>query len=158
MDRDPDRIAWLALLIVDEAAERADVGPVAPTVGLRLALAYLCSIADGPTFALPSRRHVFDGFWHEATRAPGGGNPHSDLYARRSMVASCLQQIGRQCRFGANIFNEVRRRRLGEPAARERVAEALRLADDERARAKWRKRQGYFGRPYPGDPEPENDR
>lgn len=102
------------MLIIDEAAEQAQKGCIEPTLGLRLALGYLCSIADGPIFSLPSRRTTFDTFWKEATRPAGRGNPHSDLYARRSTVTSCLQQMGRQLRFGANIFNAVRNARSPE--------------------------------------------
>ena len=158
MDREPDRVAWLALLVVDEAAEAAEADWIKGSVGLRLALAYLYSIADGPTFELPSRRSTFDTFWETVTKRHDSGNPKSAAYARSSMVSSCLQQIGRQTRFGANIFNAVREARSPERTARGAIAEALRLSGEEEARKKWRKRQGYFGRPYPGDRKPEDQR
>ena len=74
MDRTPDRLAWLALLIVDEAAEEAERGrQVQPTLALRFALAFLCSRADGPTFNLPNRRSAFDELWKAMTEADGAG-------------------------------------------------------------------------------------
>lgn len=148
MSRDLDRITWLALLVVDEAAEQAERGRVPPSLGLRLALAHLCSIADGPIAALPSRRSVFDTFWKEAT-IKGSGNPHATAYYRASMTRSCLQQIGRQIGQSANLFNIVRAARSPDARSRKRFAEALKLAEQERAQKKWRKREGYYGRNMP---------
>lgn len=119
-----DRITWLALMMIDDAAEQAEKDWIIGSVGLRLALAYLCSIADGPTFSLPSRRHIFDEFWIVVTRRQAG-NPESARYARCAMMTSCLQQIGRQLELGENIFNEVRRARTASNS-RACLAEALR--------------------------------
>lgn len=110
---------WLALIVVDEAAEQAERGQqVARSTGLRLALAYLCSIADGPIGSLPNRRSIFDTFWREVT-GEHGGNPHSATYYRASMAVTCLQQIGRQLGQPALFFNLVREARLPERRAAE---------------------------------------
>ena len=95
-------------------------GPLAPTPGLRLALAYLHSIADGPLFELPSRRYIFDEFWRTVTGPDTGSNPYSAAYARNAMTESCLQQIGRQIGQHAALFNSVRdfRKRGGDEALR----------------------------------------
>ena len=130
-------------MIVDEVAEQAEKGRVPASLGLRLALAHLHSIAGGPIANLPSRRYVFDFFWHEATRPDGGGNPNSDLGARRSYVCSALQQIGRQIGCDAQLFNVVREAR--EKNARRQLAEAVRDAGVERDDAGLRKRLGYWG-------------
>lgn len=125
MDTPRDRLAWLALLVVDEAAEAGAKGPVAPALGLRLALAYLYSIADGPIFALPSRRHVFDRFWAEVTRPIGPGTPYMEHYSRHTHIEGCLRQIGRQIGQGENAFNPVRefRRRAASGQAVLNVAD-----------------------------------
>ena len=150
MDRDLDRLAWLALLIVDEAAEQAERGEVVPrTLALRFALAYLCSIADGPTFALPSRRYMFDLFWTTVTN-DAGATTRAD-YSRYTQIGTCKQQIGRQLRYGEGVFNMVRTARSPEAESRHRLAEMIRGSSEERDRKRWRKRQGYFGRPFPGD-------
>ena len=125
---------------------------------LRLALAFLCSRADGPIFNLPHRRSVFDTFWRAVTDPDGGGPPFMQSYSRGSQTRSALQQIGRQLQFGAGIFNVVRDWRSPEAQARRAVAKALALGDEERARKAWGKRQRYFGRSYPGDEQkPNND-
>ena len=150
MARDLTRIAWLALLIVDEAAEAGSKAPIEPSPGLRLALAYLHSIADGPIFALPSRRHVFDELWRIVTAPLASGNPHSAAYARSSMVESCLQQIGRQIGQHANVFNTVRefRTREVEPDARKELARAVRQTGGYLDQRKDDKRRHYW-RPPP---------
>lgn len=136
---------WLALMVVDEAAEEAERGQqVAKTMGLRLALAYLCSIADGPTFALPSRRTVFDTFWREVTGDPAG-NPHSAAYYRGSMAATCLQQIARQLGQPALFFNAVRTARSPDRHVRQEFAQAVRDAGRERDEAAQTKRARYWG-------------
>ena len=157
--RDPDRLAWLALIIVDEAAEHAEKrGQVQPTIPLRFALAFLCSRADGPLFAHPDRRAIFDAFWRTVTEPDGAGPPNMVGYGRASHTRSALQQIGRQLQFGPGIFHTVRDWRSPEARTRRAVAKALALGNEERARRAWRKRGGYFGRPYPGDQmKPDDD-
>lgn len=141
----PDRIAQLALMVVDEAAEQAERGERVPkSIGLRLALACLCSVADGPTFALPDRRTVFDTFWKEVT-APATGNPHSSAYYRASVTRTCLQQIGRQLGDTGFLFHAVRDARVPGQRARQEFAEAVRQAGADRDDAARTKRARYWG-------------
>ena len=158
MDRTPDRLAWLALLIVDEAAERAENGVrVQATLALRFALAFLCSRSDGPIFDRPNQRHIFNELWRVVTEE-GSGTPHMNAYRRGTHTRTCLQQIGRQLQLGTGIFHEVRDWRSPQAHTRREMAKTLKLGDEERARKAWRKRGGYFGRPYPGDDrKPDND-
>ena len=132
-------------MVVDEAAEQAERGERVPrSMGLRLALAYLCSVADGPIFSLPSRRSVFDTFWKEVT-GEASGNPHSAAYYRASMAQTCLQQMGRQLGGTAMLFNEVRSARSPEQRARQEFADAIRDAGVERDEASRLKRSRYWG-------------
>ena len=133
-------------MVVDEAAEQAERGQrVARTIGLRLALAFLCSIADGPTFTLPDRRTVFDTFWREVTRPDTGTNLHSAAYARGSMARSCLQQIARQLGETELIFHGVRDARVPGQRARQEFAEAVREAGADRDEQARTKRARYWG-------------
>ena len=143
------RLTWLALLVVDEAAEVGAEKPVAPSAGLRLALAYLHSIADGPIFALPSRRHIFDEFWRNVTAELEGGNPHSARYARHCQINSCREQIGRQIGQTALLFNAVRDFRKREAAgdARDRLAAEVRQFMHVEEERKLDKRRYYWQPP-----------
>lgn len=132
-------------MVVDEAAEQAEHGEqVAKTMGLRLALAYLCSVADGPIFELPSRRSVFDTFW-KAVTGDQSGNPEASRYFRASMAQTCLQQIGRQLGDSTMLFNTVRTARSPDHRARQELAEAVREADKERDDRAQLKRARYWG-------------
>lgn len=148
MERQLTRLAWLALLVVDEAAELGAKEPVLPSLGLRLALGYLHSIADGPTFALPSRRHVFDEFWRTVTGPIGGGNPNSAQYARAAAINSCLQQIGRQIGQYESLFNMVRatRRSRALAGSRAQLATVVRQFTDAEDERKMDRRR-YYWRP-----------
>lgn len=150
MPRDLTRLDWLALLVVDEAAEVGAKEPVAPSYALRLALGHLHSIADGPIFALPNRRHIFDALWKVVTGPIDGGNPHSAAYARSAMTDSCLQQIGRQIGQHQHLFREVRdfRRRDRAPTQHEELAAAVRQAAADREQGIDDKRR-YYWRPPP---------
>lgn len=133
-------------MVVDEAAEQAREDWIKGSLGLRLALAHLCSIADGPTFNQPSRRAIFDQFWETVTKRQAG-NPNSARYARVSITSTCLEQIGRQIGCGAYLFNAVRAAR--EKDARKQFADAVKQADRERDDAGRTKRANYWGPPRP---------
>lgn len=149
MEHPLTRLDWLALMVVDEAAEHGASEPVLPSAGLRLALAYLHSIADGPIFALPSRRHIFDEFWRTATAPLDGGNPHSAAYAQSATVSRCLQQISRQIGQPELLFNEVRETRKARAlaAGRAKVTAIARRFVDAEDQRKLDKRRYYWGPP-----------
>lgn len=83
-----DKLIYLALVVLDEAVEEARKRPVKPSVGLRLALAYLYSVSD------LKRRRSYDGFWKTATGLDESPTAQPD-YVRGTYACGYLQAICR---------------------------------------------------------------
>lgn len=132
----PDRTIFLALCVLDDAAERCRRAPVVPTLALRLALACLHAASDGD-------RRMHDRFWRVVC---GRDRPTADerrgqqrWNAARGLMAHIAARAGVEP--SAALFVKVGRARRAAPgmgpAAVRRAAAAKAAEDDERQRRKW---------------------
>ncbi|WCT73908.1 hypothetical protein PQ455_01355 [Sphingomonas naphthae] len=91
-----EHLIFKALLVVDEVRENCHATPVAPTLGLRLALAFLYSQSEGP------RRH-FDDFW-QGVKDPGRDEQEwARNYIRSTAANGCLLGIIRGFNFNPSV-------------------------------------------------------
>ncbi len=102
-----ERLAFFALATLYETMDRAKLGRVPPSPGLRLALALLYSIGNrrGEWFD----REPYISFWQEATQRDEGGdgcNAGVEASARQAMMWSDMQGIARAV--GIELTSEVR--------------------------------------------------
>jgi len=100
-------LAFFALATLSETMDRAKLGRVLPSPGLRLALALLYSIGNrrGEWFD----REPYISFWQEATQRDEGGdgcNAGAGAVARQSMMWANMQAIARAA--GVDLTPELR--------------------------------------------------
>ena len=136
-----DRLVYLALCVLDDTARAASKEPVPPSDSLRLALAVLCALSDGPLFDWPDHRAIFVRFWCVVTGREVEGQTQV-AYVRSTFATTCLHQIERQVR----MSDAVARARSRRDTARA-TATARQFVHDE-DEAKLDKRRYYF-RPKP---------
>ena len=136
-----DRLVFLALCVLDDTMAAARKAPVRPTEALRLALAILFALSDGPLFDWPDHRAVFDHFWRVVT---GQVSEHltQAKYGRVTYVATYLHQIERQVRQSdevarARVHRE--RRQMAQAVLDTSAAREQRIDDKRR----------YYWRPPP---------
>ena len=81
-----ERLIFLALAVVKEAALVCGPAPLTPSLGLRLALSFLWAHSKGP--------RLYDDFW-KAIRDPGLPNKHESMqqYLRTTYADSGLKGI-----------------------------------------------------------------
>ncbi|AHE52042.1 hypothetical protein [Sphingomonas sanxanigenens] len=131
-----DRTIFLALCVLDDAAERCRRAPVAPTLALRLALACLHAASDGD-------RGMHDRFWRVVC---GRDRPTADhrrgqqrWNAARGLMAHIAARAG--LKPTAALFVRIGRARRVPPrtgpAGVGRAAAANAAEDDERQRERW---------------------
>lgn len=84
-----DRLVFLSLAILADAADNAGAEPCKPNLAVRLALAYLYSIAGGD-------RGRFDDFWKTLSKPlPTGWSDTARNYYRRTYCRTHLTAIAR---------------------------------------------------------------
>ncbi len=87
-----NRTTFLALCVLAQAQEDARAGAVAPTLGLRLALAYLYD--SGDRRGLWFDREPYEDFWRAVTqRSECGGS--AAAFGRSQVVTSSINAIAR---------------------------------------------------------------
>lgn len=115
-----DQLVMKALCALDEAAEAANAGPVAPSFALRFALAYLFAVGKG-------ERWMHDAFWREMqVPDPADGR----MSHRGTQVYSCLQGVMRNAGIVPTVetLGDLRRRRDAmspEAISRRRLAKVI---------------------------------
>jgi hypothetical protein len=89
----PERLKFIALAALEEAAEGTHQAPVEPSYALRFALAYLYAISG-------EERWPFDGFWQAATRDWGKEEATRGAagIGRSQSTNACLNAIYRALR------------------------------------------------------------
>lgn len=86
---DPQRLTFLALCILDEAAAASYRAPVQRTLAIRLALAYLYAVGRG-------EHELFEGFWTElANPQSHSPSPTQAGHMRGTSVRANLYAISR---------------------------------------------------------------
>lgn len=136
-----DRLVLLALRIVRGTADQAQHGIVQPSDALRLALAILYTLSDGPLFDWPDHEAVFVRFWRVVTGLDMECFTQGD-YARGTYATTYLHQIERQVR-----FTEIVERAKADVRKKAASATAGKFVHDE-DEAKQDKRR-YYWRPLP---------
>ncbi|WP_425230251.1 hypothetical protein [Sphingomonas sp.] len=91
------RLAFIALGLVESAANECGTRALERTPALSLAIGYLWSISDGPLGIHPSRRAVFDAFWAIVTATPDLTRTQEEG-VRRTYAQTCVEQMRRQVR------------------------------------------------------------
>ena len=94
-----DRIAMIAVCIVEDYLDRCrdKVRFQPPEHPLRLALAYLYTIAGDDPGVGPKTREPFDELWREMMRGLDTER-HFDGYVRSTMATACYRKIRRMVR------------------------------------------------------------
>ena len=83
------QLAFKALCVLSEAAESAHKEPIAGTLGVRLALAYLYATARS------DNRKVYDEFWQTIQSKPEGQTEHISAYMRGTLADTCIKGMVR---------------------------------------------------------------
>ena len=124
-----ERLIFLALAVVKEAALSCGPAPLTPSLGLRMALSFLWAHSKGP-------RHPYDDYW-KAIRDPGSPNEHESMqqYLRTTYADSGLKGIIRSVGMPETVeFDQLLRVAAGtkEDRDRYRMSQAFRQVFDEK--------------------------
>lgn len=152
-----EQLTYKALCVAHDAMRQAQAGPVAPTPGLRFALAYLYQVSDGDLAFRPDYRSAIDEFWNVVRSVGREGDKRAN--ENRAMYAhSSLLQICRQVRMphAIGLIEQAHPPARKEPPALDDLSrtlfrEGLRRAGMISAREKDDKRRFYWRPPRPGE-------
>ena len=133
-----ERLIFLALAVVTEASEACEPAPIKPTLGLRLALAFLWEHSK-------DTRDIYDEFWR-VIQQPGLPGQHEEQrsYIRSMNATSCLRRMIRTAGMPETVEFDSKLRALCGPTgrvARYSAAQALKQASRETEREKERIRR-----------------
>lgn len=87
-----NRVTFLALCVLQDVVDQSRAGAVAPSLGLRLALAHL--YATGDRRGMWFDRQPYDGFWTEATKQTASGDDAA-AFGRQQHLNAHLAGIAR---------------------------------------------------------------
>ena len=126
-----ERLIFLALAVVKEAALSCGPAPLVPSLGLRMALSFLWAHSKGP-------RHPYDDFWR-AIRDPGSPNKHESMrqYLRATYANSGLKGIIRSVGMPETVeFDQLLRVAAGtkEDRNRHHMSHAFKQVIEEKRR------------------------
>jgi hypothetical protein len=116
-----NRLVFLALCVLEEAADAAARGRVAPAVSLRLALAYLYAVGDRRAEWFD--RQPYDEFWRVATQEEAAG-PSAAAFGRSQALTAALNAIARAAGMerDARHLEATRRAREGRHETKQGIA------------------------------------
>jgi hypothetical protein len=114
---DREQLRYLALMALDEIADRYREEPCKKALWLRFLLAWLYRESG----AHPANKWMFTGFWKAATRPIDENRQFLDGYSRKTELESCLNGITRVLGWERTVsfMQEMERRRSGGPRRRE---------------------------------------
>jgi len=132
-----ERLIFLALAVVKEAALACRPAPLTPSLGLQLALSFLWAHSKGPRFP-------YDDFW-KAVRDPGSPDKHESMrqYLRTTNADSGLKGIIRSVGMPETVeFDQFLRVAAGtkEDRDRYRMSQAFKqVIEEKRLHDEWKR-------------------